>query len=134
MVKPFSYAELLGRVQALLRRYQVYRGKKQPQMYQDTWIKAGNLRLHRERNMVEVDEREVKLTETEHKILLLLMENPGKTYSAQQLYEQAWKEPYLYTSNGTVMVHIRKLRLKIEKTPERPTHILTVWGRGYRFV
>ena len=61
------------------------------------------------------------------------MKHPGRVYSAQNIYESVWNEPYFYVSNGTVMVHIRKLRVKIEENPQEPVHIKTVWGRGYRF-
>lgn len=132
--KPFSYAELLGRVKALLRRYQVYSGKagsagRQP----DETITIGDVRISEKCNEVTVGGRAVELSELEYRILLLLMQHPGKIFSAQNLYESVWNEPYLYSSNGTVMVHIRKLRVKIEKTPEEPKHIRTVWGKGYRF-
>ena len=55
------------------------------------------------------------------------------TERQQQVYESVWKEPYLYASNSTIMVHIRNLRIKIENVPESPEHIKTVWGKGYRF-
>ena len=64
---------------------------------------------------------------------LLMMQHPGRIFSAQNLYESVWEEPYFYSCNGTVMVHIRKLRVKIEKDPRNPKHIQTVWGKGYRF-
>lgn len=76
----------------------------------------------------------VDLTELEYRVLLLLASHPGRIFSAQNLYESIWNEPYLYTSNGTVMVHIRKLRVKLEDDPQNPKHIVTVWGKGYRFV
>ena len=61
------------------------------------------------------------------------MRHPGRIYSTQEIYEYVWNEPYYYISNGTVMVHIRQLRVKVEKDPQTPEHIRTVWGRGYRF-
>ena len=70
-------------------------------------------------------------SDLEYKILLLMMEHPAKVFSAQNLYESIWKEPYFYSSNSTVMVHIRKLRVKIEENPQEPQHIKTVWGKGY---
>ena len=84
-------------------------------------------------NRVWVDEREVDLTETEYKILRLLMQNPQRIYSIQVIYETVWNEPYYYVSNGTVMVHIRNLRMKVEDDPQNPARICTVWGKGYRF-
>lgn len=135
--KPFSYAELLGRVKALIRRYQVYKGKKefrddQEQVEQEL-IERGGICISKRFNQVWVDGKEVEVSELEYKILLLLMQYPNKIFSAQNLYESVWSEPYFYSSNSTVMVHIRKLRVKIEKIPEEPQHIKTVWGKGYRF-
>lgn len=132
--KPFSYAELLGRVKALLRRYLVYSGKQGGSGDgKQGWIRIGNIRINQDDNEVTVDDRKKELTELEYKILLLMMRNPRKTFSAQALYETVWEEPYLYSSNSTVMVHIRRLRTKIEAVPEAPVHIRTVWGKGYRF-
>ena len=111
LAKPFSYAELLGRVKALLRRYNVYRGRS-----------------------CEWDENENSyLTLNGIKIQLLMMQHAGKIFSAQNLYESVWQEPYFYSCNSTVMVHIRKLRVKIEDDPKNPKYIKTVWGKGYKF-
>ena len=134
LAKPFSFTELSARVKALLRRYCVYLGKEQaPQKPRNTTLEAHGVRLALDCNRVWVDEREVDLTETEYKILRLLMQNPQRIYSIQVIYETVWNEPYYYVSNGTVMVHIRNLRMKVEDEPSHPTHILTVWGYGYRW-
>ena len=107
--KPFSNAELLSRVKALLRRYHVYGGKEET-----------------------VDGRELSLTELEYRLLRLMMEHRGKIFSAENLYESVWGEPYFSVSANTVMVHIRKLRAKIEDDPQNPRIVKTVWGKGYR--
>lgn len=73
-----------------------------------------------------------ELSEIEYQILLLLMQYPDKIFTTQNIYESVWNEPFFYASNNTVMVHIRKLRLKIEKNPQQPERICTVWGKGYR--
>ena len=131
--KPFSYGELLGRVKALLRRYQVYRGKGAGNSEEDSsWLQWKEIRLDLGFNQVWVEDKEVDLSELEYQILRLLMEHPNKIFSAQNIYESVWKEPYFYGSNNTVMVHIRKLRVKIEKDPQEPKRICTVWGKGYR--
>lgn len=130
--KPFSYSELLGRVKALLRRYRVYSGKIEPE--REEYLQEGEIRINKKFNEVQVGGETVELSELEYKILLLMMEHPSKIFSAQNLYESIWKEPYFYSSNSTVMVHIRKLRVKIEKDPQEPQHIRTVWGKGYMFV
>ena len=132
--KPFSYAELIARVKALLRRYCVYRGKSQTgTVSRDNILSLGGVRLSLDGNQVWVRGKEADLTEIEYRILRLLMENPARTFSTQIIYEKVWEEPYYYISNGTVMVHIRKLRTKIEADPSQPQYLKTVWGKGYRF-
>ena len=135
IIKPFSYAELVGRVKALLRRYHVYSGKKtvEETAAEQTIIQVGDIKINELMKGVWKNNRPIRVTEIEYKILLLLMKHPGKVFSAQQVYESVWKEPYLYASNSTIMVHIRNLRIKIENVPESPEHIKTVWGKGYRF-
>lgn len=134
LAKPFSYSELIGRVKALLRRYCVYRGKGQGgAALQDDTLSVGNIKICLDGNQVWVRGEEVDLTEIEYRLLRLLMERPQKVFSIQNIYESVWNEPYFHISNGTVMVHIRKLRVKIEEEPQDPKHIKTVWGKGYRF-
>ena len=132
LAKPFSYAELLGRVKALLRRYQVYRGKAGAGRT-DRYLEAAVLRVNLDFNQVFADGEEKELSTIEYKLLLLMMQHPRRIFSAQQLYESIWEEPYFYTCSNTVMVHISKLRAKIEQDPQRPRRIATVWGKGYRF-
>ena len=134
LTKPFSYSELLGRVKALLRRYQVYSAPKDSTDEEDSqYLEMAGIRLHLSMNEVSVNGREVPLTELEYQILRLLMKHPKKIFSAQNLYESIWNEPYFYNCNGTVVVHIRKLRVKLETDPGNPQYIRTVWGKGYRF-
>ena len=132
LAKPFSYAELLGRVKALLRRYQVYRGKAGAGRT-DRYLEAAGLRVNLDFNQVFADGEEKELSTIEYKLLLLMMQHPRRIFSAQQLYESIWEKPYFYTCSNTVMVHISKLRAKIEQDPQRPRRIATVWGKGYRF-
>ena len=132
--KPFSYAELLGRVKALTRRYRVYMGKSRPVKEKaEPYLESGNIRIHEIFNEVYVDGEEQKMSDIEYRILLLMMQHPRKIFSAQHLYESVWEEPYFYSCNSTVMVHIRKLRVKIEPDPKNPKYIKTVWGKGYKF-
>lgn len=134
LVKPFSYSELSARVNALLRRYCVYRGKAQGgTLDRDNMLSSNGIKLSLDYNQVWVQGREVELTEIEYKILRLLMQNPQRIFSTQSIYESVWNEPYFYISNGTVMVHIRKLRVKIEEDAQSPKRLKTVWGKGYRF-
>ena len=132
LAKPFSYAELLGRVKALLRRYQIYRGKEGAGRT-DRYLEAAGLRVNLDFNQVFADGEEKELSTIEYKLLLLMMQHPRRIFSAQQLYESIWEEPYFYTCSNTVMVHISKLRAKIEQDPQRSRRIATVWGKGYRF-
>ena len=138
LAKPFSFAELSARVKALLRRYCVYQGKDQAEPHHPRpdaqMLELHGVRIALDCNRVWVEEREVDLTETEYKILRMLMQNPERIFSVEMIYETVWGEPYYYTSNGTVMVHIRNLRTKIEADPQNPKRVCTVWGKGYRFV
>ena len=134
LAKPFSYSELLGRVKALIRRWKIYRGKEEPEQEQaQRYIELAGIRLNEECNEVSVKGTNTELSDIEYNILRLLMKYPGKIFSAQNLYESVWNEPYFYNCNSTVMVHIRRLRVKIEEDPKNPKLILTVWGKGYRF-
>ena len=141
LAKPFSYNELVSRAKALIRRYQVYKGKQErrqiPADGQEASSGKNTLRLHN----LEIDEmsetvtrngNQVDLTDTEYEVLHLLVKNRRQIFSAERLYEAVWQEPYYYGANNTVMVHIRNLRRKIEKDPKNPELIKTVWGRGYR--
>lgn len=136
LVKPFTYSELLARTKALLRRYTVYKGKETPELPEcgeSGYIIRKSLKVNTAYNEVLRDGRKIDLSEIEYSMLLLMIRNPGKIFSTKNLYESVWNEPYFYISNNTVMVHIRKLRMKIERDPKNPEYIHTVWGKGYRF-
>ena len=110
--KPFSFAELSARVKALLRRYCVYQGKGQaPARAENLTLCSHGVKLALDCNRAWVDGEEIDLTETEYKILRLLMQSPQRIFPVQVIYETVWGEPYFYVSNGTVMVHIRNLRM-----------------------
>ncbi len=130
LVKPFSYTELISRVKAMLRRYYVY-GAKAPEQSQVLRC-CGNIEIDLNRCVVRRDGQEVVLTDTEYRILCLLATHPKKVFSVQNIYESIWDEPFLYTSNNTVMVHIRNIRRKLGDDPQNCQTIRTVWGRGYR--
>lgn len=138
LAKPFSHSELTGRARALIRRYQVYQGK--PPEEQTSIVKEqeelsiGHLVIHTGSRTVDSDGLPVELTDTEYELLTLLATHRKQIFSAQHLYESVWNEPYYYGASNTVMVHIRNLRKKIEKDPQNPVLIQTVWGKGYRFV
>ena len=131
--KPFSYAELLGRVKALVRRYNIYLGRVNNDTDAEEWLSSGEIRIHKSFNSVYLADEEITMSDIEYHILLLLMKHPKMIFSAQKIYENVWDEPYFYSCNSTVMVHIRKLRVKVEKDPKNPAYIKTVWGKGYKF-
>lgn len=131
LAKPFSYNELLSRVKALLRRYFVYKGKKEEA--KEDKIIVHDLCIDTTKNYVTKNEEIVNLTEMEYQILLLLAKHPKKIYSNQELYETIWESPYMYSANNTIMVHVRNLRKKLSVDTQNPSYIKTVWGKGYRF-
>ncbi|MBB6022211.1 DNA-binding response OmpR family regulator [Paenibacillus sp. JGP012] len=128
--KPFSYTELVARVKALLRRYYVYRGKEK--IEETDHIVVKDLKIHQDSKSVYIGEKEVSLTDIEYQILMLLASKRRKVFSAENIYESVWRQPYFYTCNNTVMVHIRNLRNKLEDDPQHPKYVKTVWGKGYK--
>ena len=130
LIKPFSYSELISRVKAMLRRYYVY-GAKQAEQGGILHC-CGNIEIDPSQCLVRQEGEEVVLTDTEYRILLLLASHPKKVFSVQNIYESVWNEPFFYTSNNTVMVHIRNIRRKLGDDPQNCHTIQTVWGKGYR--
>lgn len=127
--KPFSYVELVSRVKSLLRRYYVYKGAgiKTPL----NLFSLKELTLDTDSKTLTRGNSVIKLTDIEYQILELMLTHLKKVFSAQNLYESIWQEPYFYQANNTVMVHIRNLRQKIEVNPREPQYIKTAWGKGY---
>ena len=130
LAKPFSYTELTARVKALLRRYYVYKGKMEEEA--GGVIKIKDLTIDPDSMGVEIAGKPVQLTDIEFRLLLTMAQNRKKVFSAEELYEKIWNEPYFYACNNTVMVHIRNLRRKIEPDADNPQYIRTIWGKGYR--
>ena len=131
ITKPVTPLELLARVNSQLRRYNRYRealSKADPP--KETYHVIGGIELNEETVEVFVDGSPVKLTPIEFKILLLLMKNPGRVFSADEIYERIWNEKAINTD--TIMVHIRKIREKIEIDPKNPKYLKVVWGVGYK--
>ena len=126
LVKPFSKTELFLHVEALLRRYRVYKGKGEA----STLISS--LEINRDRGLVTKQGSPVDVTKTEFELLMYLIENRGTPVSTRMLYENVWEEKFLPSSANTVMVHILKLRKKLEDDPSNPKLIRTIWGRGYQ--
>lgn len=128
MTKPFNPLELVARVKSQLRRYKRLNHARSPD---DDEIVIDDLCIRLASRSVTVDGREIRLTPTEFAIVRLLAVNRGIVLSMDKIYEEAWNEPYMESKN-TVMVHIRKIREKIEKNPQKPRFIKTVWGIGYK--
>ena len=126
LIKPFSNHELFLRVDSLIRRYRVYHGKGDA----PTVIDA--LEINRDKGTVCKNGRSVEMTKTEFELLQYLIANRGTSVSARKLYEDVWHEKFLPSSANTVMVHILKLRKKLEDDPANPTLIRTGWGKGYQ--
>ncbi|HAB93939.1 MAG TPA: DNA-binding response regulator [Lachnospiraceae bacterium] len=133
LTKPFFQEELLARIRALLRRYEMYRGKDQASE-KESYIEIGCFRVNNDFNEVYKNDKQIDMTDLEYRILKLLMKYSNKIFSIQNIYESVWEKPYFYDANNTVMVHIRRLRKAIEDDPRHPVYIRTEWGRGYRFV
>lgn len=131
ITKPFNPVELVARVKSQLRRY-MQLGGKTGVFSQDDVLKAGGLMIDDRSKIVTLDGEELKLTKTEYDILKFMMENRGQVFSPRQIYEKVWNDISI-GNEGTVAVHIRHLREKIELNPSDPRYIKVVWGRGYKF-
>jgi two-component system response regulator ResD len=125
VVKPFSPAELVARVDAVMRR-------THPSVEAAEPLRFGALEIDPAGRRVRVRDAEVELTQLEFDLLLFLAEHPGQVFSRDQLMDRVWQYTF-YTDTTTVTVHVRRLRAKIEEQPDEPRWIQTVWGVGYRF-
>ena len=131
ITKPFTPMELLARVNSQLRRYRRFMERLSNTRPDNPKIhRLGGLEINEETVEVTVDDRQVKLTPIEYKILLLLIQNPGRVFPADEIYERVWNERAINTD--TVMVHIRNIREKIEVNPKEPKYLKVVWGVGYK--
>lgn len=128
ITKPFNPLELTARVKSLLRRYTQLGAIAETK---SAVFRIGGLVIDDERKEVTVDGDPVKLTPIEYRILLFLVQNPGKVFSIAQIYERIWSEDAIGGEN-TVAVHIRHIREKIEINPKDPKYLKVVWGVGYK--
>jgi two-component system response regulator VanR len=128
MTKPFNPLELIARVKSQLRRYK--RLNVSTPVHENL-VEIDDLSIDIDNHEVRVNGNEVKLTPREFAILALLARNRGMVFSIEKIYEMVWNEPF-FDSDNTVMVHIRKLREKLEDNPRKPRYIKTVWGVGYK--
>ncbi len=127
ITKPFNPLELVARVKSALRRYTLYNGENTS----NNIIEMNGLVIDKDKHKCLLYEKEIDLTPMEFEILLYLAENRGKVIPSEELFEKVWKEKYL-DSNNTVMVHIRRIREKLNEDTKYPKFIKTVWGVGYK--
>ena len=131
ITKPFTPMELMARVNSQLRRYHRFLDRLNSKQAENPKVhRLGGLEVNEETVEVAVDDKTVKVTPIEFKILLLLIQNPGRVFPAEEIYERVWNERAVNTD--TVMVHIRNLREKIEVNPREPKYVKVVWGFGYK--
>ncbi|WP_340373665.1 response regulator transcription factor [Peribacillus sp. FSL E2-0218] len=128
LTKPFNALELIARVKSQLRRYKKYNTDANHDKH---IIEIGDLTINTDTRQTMVGDMEIRLTPKEFDILELLARNKGIVLSVSKIYEAVWKEGF-FKSDNTVMVHITKIRDKIEADPKHPIYIKTVWGVGYK--
>lgn len=130
ITKPFSLTEISARIKANIRRTTSYLPSATNENSKS--LTLGNITIDFETYMVVKNGKQIKLTSKEFAILQLLMNNPKKVFTKEQLYAKVWKDDYISDENA-VNVHISRIRNKIEDNPREPIYILTVWGIGYKF-
>lgn len=126
ITKPFSVAEVLARIKANIRRNTQYMRQPEPEV-----LTVGDLVMDLAEHTVTKKGEQVALTAKEYGILRLLLQNPKKVYTKEQIYSLIWNDAYMGDENA-VNVHISRLRNKIEDNPKTPRYVITVWGIGYR--
>lgn len=130
VTKPFTPLELMARVNSQLRRYTRFKNREGSGESNERVYMAGGLELNEDTVEVFVDGKPAHLTPSEFKILALLIKNPGRVFSADEIYERVWNEKAINTD--TIMVHVRNIRDKIEINPRDPKYLKVVWGVGYK--
>lgn len=133
LTKPFNPLELVARVKSQIRRYKKFSNKANiaKEEISDNILEIDEIKINLDTHEVFKDNEEIKLTPTEFDILVLLGKNKGKVFSIENIYNSVWKQDFMQSDN-TVMVHIRKIREKIEEDSRNPKYIKTVWGVGYK--
>lgn len=132
MIKPFSPAELVARVKSHIQRYNRIRNSLSPTVVLDAKITAGSLEILLDSHQVFLGGTEVNLTPREYDILVLLVSSPNRVFTKEEVFESIWGIDSL-GETSTIMVHINRLRAKIDKQFQNEEYIDTVWGVGYRF-
>ena len=127
--KPFEQSELIRKVKALIRRYNVYKGREDNN---DGILSVGAISIDPYKRVVMKENEVIHLTDKEFALLFFLVKNRGRSWNLDELYENIWQEKYLPSSSNTVMVHVLRLRQKIEDNPAQPEIIRTIYGKGYQ--
>lgn len=130
LMKPFEKNELLLKIQSLIRRYCIYR--EQDDTHSTNIETLKHLSIHQETMEIFYNNQKIDLTQKEADIFNYLFSHRHQVISNQELFEKVWDETYLKSSDNTIMVHMLKLRRKVELDPNKPEIITTVWGKGYR--
>ena len=129
IVKPFSFAELKARVQAQLRRNYLYKDKEDKS---ENILISSDIKLVKDECAVYKNDKLLELSTKEYLILKFLMENKGKVFTKRQIYDEVWKEEFLFDEN-TVMVHLSNLRSKLDQGISKRKYIITIRGIGYKW-
>ena len=129
VTKPFMPGELMARIKANIRRSKMAQGSSNKQ----DMIRIDDVVIYPSSHEVFVSEQKVNLSAKEFDLMLVMAKNPNRVFSAEQLFQLVWKDQCIEGDSGTVMVHISRLRKKMEKDPSLPDYILTVKGVGYKF-
>lgn len=132
IIKPFSPTELVARVKAHITRYERLTGKAQQKAADGEVLRSGDLEIYVDKHRFYVKGQEISLTNREFELLVFLAKHPGLVFSRDRLFERVWGLD-AEGDTATVMVHINRIREKIEPDPAKPIYIETVWGAGYRF-
>ena len=127
VTKPFSTAELVARVDALYRRLQV-----PAEGAESACLQGGDFRLDLRTHILTCEERSVELTQIESRMMAYFLQNPARLITRAELLEAVWNSEE-YADDKIVDVNVRRLRMKVERDPSVPRHLLTVWGRGYQW-
>lgn len=134
VTKPFSVIEIISRCNAHLRRYLEYSGKlSQTAPHTNNILQNGNIIVDIDNFKISKANSEIMLNVKEFKLLVCFMKNTGRIFTKKQLYEQVWEENY-FGDDNTIMVHISRLREKLEDNPKKPEYIKTIKGLGYRML
>lgn len=128
LTKPFSMNEFVARVQSLIRRYTAFGN----QIQETETLEFEEMSISKTTREVFINDSSIELTAKEFELLYFLAKQPGQVFTKKQIYNQVWQEEYAFDDNN-IMVHIRRLRKKIEPDLEHPSYIQTVWGVGYKF-